>query len=219
MFLLIWCVSIVVILVVVAVTMRGWEKERQRSVALERLARSMGFTFERSVDPEQLRALGYMRLFGVGQAHQVRNIATGRLHDDRVRAFDYHYTIGQGRQETVMRQTVAFFPGTLNGMPDFEMVPRDAAATTGPVYGYQDVNFGAGLEFSRRYSVRGSDHQAIREALHPDALVYIGAHQGWNVEIRGGNMVIYRVNERVEPNALRTFVDETHGVLSAIRRM
>ena len=69
--------------------------------------------------------------------------------------------------------------------------------------------------FSSRYLLRGSDETAIRAAFTNEAMATLEQQPGWVVEVKAGNVGIYRAGRRVNPADVGTFVEQSHALVRA----
>lgn len=198
-------VAVVLVVVLVLVNRR---KERERTEALQRLAETDGLRFEPRGDLGALRALGDVPLFDRGHSKRVANLMKGRLGDRDVAIFDYWFTTGSGKSQHTTSQTVVLLLGANRSLPDLQMAPENPITRLVEKLGYQDIDIDSSPEFSRNYVVKGRDEAAIRSALYPQATSYFADHAGWMVEVRAGNIAIYRGNQRSKADDMRSFIEE-----------
>ncbi len=201
------------ILVVVVFT---WRRERARTETLRRVADAAGLTFQAKADLAAVRALGDVQLFSRGHSQRVSCLMTGRIGDQPGAVFDYWYTTGAGKHQSTHAQTVVLLPSAKTAFPDVQMAPENPLLRIAEAFGYQDIDIDSSPEFSRRYIVKGADEAAIRAALHPRATSYFAAHEGWTVEVRSGNVAIYRAGSRPRPEDLRAFIEEACAAVRSL---
>lgn len=207
-----------VIVLVASVVILSRRAERNRAEALQQASAAAGFSFEAEGDLDQLRALGDLPLYGHGHSKKITSMMVGRVDDEQVRVFDYRYTTGGGKESHTWRQTVALYAGAAHGLPDFHLSPENILHKVGQVFGYQDIDFESSPVFSSRYLLRGPDEEAIRAAFPAETRALLEQQPGWTVEVGNGTIGIYRSQKRTRPEDVRSFVDETHALLRAIRR-
>jgi hypothetical protein len=143
---------------------------------------------------------------------------TGRAGDHEVKLLDYQYTTGGGNHSHTWRQTIALYPGAGTGLPDFVLAPENVLHKIGQIFGYQDIDFDSSPVFSSHYLLRGADEMAVRSVFSSDTLAFLEQERGWNVEVQGGNVGIYRAAKRCEPENLRAFLVASQAVLRALAR-
>ena len=144
---------------------------------------------------------------------------TGKSGHADVSVFDYRYTVGSGKQAHTWHQTVVVYPGASRTLPDFQMAPENFLFDKlNQVLGYQDIDFESGPEFSARYILRRPDESAVRSAFSADAQSFLAAHEGWTVEAQAGTVAIYRGGQRVKPEELPMFLEQSRAVLAALVR-
>lgn len=206
---LVWSIGIAIVLLVVVLIVVTRRRDRERTEALKQIAETAGLAFQAVAEFSVVHAIGDVPLYDRGHSKRVKNLMTGRLGERDVAVFDYQYTTGSGKNQNTSRQTVLVLPSRGTAVPDLQMAPENPLVDKiGQVFGYQDIDFDSNPEFSRRYLVRGPDEAAIRAALYPRALSYFAAHEGWTVEVRSGNVAIYRAARRTKPEEMRPFIEE-----------
>lgn len=194
----------------------AFQVQRKRTEAMSAVCQAMGFVFTESPDVGTLRAYGDQPLFDRGHSRNARNLMTGRTADREVMLFDYQYTVGGGKNSHTYSQTVALYPNGASGLPDLVLAPENVFHKIGQIFGYQDIDFDQSPEFSSHYLLRGEDEMAIRGAFTADAIAFFAQDRGWQVEIRGGHVVIYRSSRRCKPPEAPAFLAETLRVLLAL---
>jgi hypothetical protein len=192
--------------------------ERARTEALQQAAATLGLAFERTTDLEQIRALADLAVFGRGHTRCAYNALSGRSGNDDVKIFDYRYTTGGGKESHTWNQTIALYPGGGRALPDFMLGPENVFHKIGQAFGYQDIDFESNPGFSSRYLLRGRDEAAIRTAFGIDTLTFLEQHLGWTVEVKAGNVGIYRAGKRCKPDDLPTFLEDSRAVLRMLTR-
>jgi hypothetical protein len=193
-------------------------RERKRAEALADSALRMGFTFLAKVPAERLAALGDFHLFKRGHSGKARNLMEGKSGDLMVTLLDYQYTVGGGKDSHTYHQTVALFSGVGAGLPEFTLAPEHIWAKLGGLLGYQDIDFEASDEFSKRYLLRGPDESAIRAAFGAHLLGFFAQNLGWSVEAKSGALAVYRAGKRVKPEEMQAFSAEAAAVCRALGR-
>jgi hypothetical protein len=203
---------------VVALILLARKARTSRTEALQHASLTLGFAFEAEGDVEQMKALGDLPLYSHGHSKRMRNVMIGRAGREEARIFDYHYTTGGGNHSHTWRQTVALYPGGGRGLPDFLLAPENVFHKIGQAFGYRDIDFDSSPAFSSRYLLRGPDEMAIRSAFTIETRTFLEQEQGWTIEVRAGNVGIYRAGKRCKPEEVAGFLEQSHAVLRALTR-
>jgi hypothetical protein len=195
--------------------------EKKRTAALFDVAVRMGFSLEAKVEKDLLATLGPLHLLTRGHGQRARNLMRGQADGAPAVVLDYQYTTGSGKNSHTHRQTVVIYPGVgaAAAVPEFTLGPEHWWDRVGQVFGYQDIDFEASDEFSKRYLLRGPDETAIRAAFGPTVLGFFAQNQGWSVESAGGALAVYRADKRSKPEEMQPFVAETAAVRRALVRV
>jgi len=86
------------------------------------------------------------------------------------------------------------------------------------VFGGQDIDFPEDPEFSRRYRLRGTDENAVRELFHVGVRQHLAGDGGWSIEGDGDWVLVFRGDRRVAPDDLVDFVERTRRVCEVLGR-
>jgi hypothetical protein len=190
--------------------------EKRRAEEMKRRGRREGFTYEEK-SPDLLDG-GFtgLHLFRQGHSKRARNVLRGSVGGRDAIVFDYHYTTGGGQHSSHHAQMVAVFALAESALPEFELRPENVFHKIGSAFGYQDLDFDANPEFSKRYVLRGPDESALRRHFARPLLRFFEKHRGWSVECGGGWLVAYRHRKRVRPAELRKFVRECGELVKTV---
>jgi len=193
--------------------------ERKRRLAMAAMAQRLNMSFTERDYSLASAAFSDLPIFNLGHSHTYLNILRGRL-DGNAEAllFDYEYTTGSGKNRQTHRQTIAALAYGKGGLPRFELRPENLFHRIGEVFGYQDIDFAGHEGFSKSYLLRGPDEAPIRALFGLNLLQYFEAHPGWSVQGGGGWLAAWRQGQRVEPENLPAFLDETKLLLWAFPR-
>jgi hypothetical protein len=166
-----------------------------------------------------LTSLGSFHLGSQGHSKSVTNLLRGRSNNLEVAIFDYRFVTGSGKHKHTWNQTVISFRFDGPALPTFSLRPENFGHKIGKWFGYQDINFESHPDFSRKYLVRGSQEQAIRELFTTKVLDYYQDKSGLSTEGSGNTLLFYRHAKRVQPPAIRSFMEEGFEVLLLFHRM
>ena len=190
--------------------------QKKRRAALQQVALMLGLSYTDKVPAETLAALGHLPLFRHGHSKSGRSLMEGKSGDAQVTLLDYQYTTGGGKNSHTARQTVVIHRGAGGGLPEFTLTPEHWWDRVAQTFGYQDIDFEASEEFSKRYLLRGSDEAAIRAAFGAEALAFFAQHPGWSVESCGGSLAVYRAGVRCKPEDVQPFLADVANVRRAL---
>lgn len=203
-------ISIVGGIITIAVVAIIWGNylEKKRREAMEATSQLMGFTYAATVAADRLAELRSFELFNRGHSFHGRNLLTGKVGDTDIILIDYRYCTGSGKHKQTHDQTVIILPDGGAGLPDFQLTPENFFHRIGQLFGYQDINFAENPTFSKRYLLRGSNEEAIRQAFVPEVLDHFAENWGWSVESRGGQLLVCRASNLCGPDKCPEFVAE-----------
>jgi len=182
--------------------------EKKRVEAMQRAAREMGLAFAPKGDDATFGLLSGFHLFSHGHAKKITSLMLGEVSDMEVRIFDYTYTTGSGKNSHTFRQTVIAFRSPKLALPAFSLRPENLFHKIGALFGYQDIDFDTHPQFSKHYLLRGNDEEAIRSTFHDGVLEFFDENRGLCTEGSGPTLIFYRAAQQVEPEAIRSFMEE-----------
>lgn len=205
----VWILWVGIGAVVGGVLLYNWWNEKRRRERLMQAALESGFQFEPEGTPLPVEAQLLSDVLSRGRDHQMKNILRGAAGGSEVLLFDYFFTEGSGRNSQTYKQTLAAFR-VRGGLPSFKLAPESWWHKLGAAFGYQDIDFDAHPEFSKRYLLRGKDEAAIRQLFHPGLVHYFETLPKHNLNVEGAGewLLVYELNKRFEPQKLREFADE-----------
>jgi hypothetical protein len=127
--------------------------------------------------------------------------------------FDYRYTVGSGKHQSTVSQTVVHLRSPRLALPSFVLAPENILHKVGGLFGYHDIDFDSSPEFSKKYLLRGSGREErVRDAFTPSVRAYFEQRPPLSVEGDGDQVVVYRERRIVKPEDVRTFVEDALAI-------
>jgi len=207
-----------VIALIVVIAVLSVRAERKRNEALQKAAEEMGFEFAAAPPDKFLGRYPGFHLFSQGRRPEVRNLLRGKAGGLEVSIFDYAYETGSGKSRHTWRQTVLAFEIDDVDLPGFSLRPEMWFHKVGQWFGYKDINFESHPKFSGMYLLRSGEKEEDVRALFTDRVQeYYEDHPNVCTEGCGGRLVYYRVQQRVKPADVRSFLEEGFEVLALFR--
>ncbi|MCA8999494.1 MAG: hypothetical protein KDA80_21040 [Planctomycetaceae bacterium] len=185
-----------------------WHNEKKRQQQMETLAEDLGLKFHPKGDGTLRARCGHFPLFSRGRAKKVLNMLEGESGDVRLAILDYRFTTGSGRSTHTHNQTVMYFQAPDLQVPKFSLQPERFWHKIGQMFGGKDINFDTHPAFSKKYLLKGSDEERIRELFHEEILNYLEDQPILNVEGEQDQLVFFREGKRVKPDEIRKFMKE-----------
>lgn len=194
--------------------------ERRRSQELARFALERGFLFQARGEPftadETQKILSFCRL----GAARARNILRGSAGGLECVLFDSFRRGGRGgHYETVVAFRLL--------LPEFELMAMRHGlnpALMSHVFsrlGLSVLTFDSHPEFSHNYLLLGRDPDAVRRLFTPALLSYfesLDRSKRWAVESGGGWLLVHRGWQRLKPEELPPFLDQTASLAGTIKK-
>jgi len=221
----------VFVLVGVAIVTIAVYSEMQRRRALGPVAEGLGLGFSPGQQPlsPALDAAGFY-LFTQGPP-EVLNLMHGRRGGHEVALFGYGYDAPQGEEGSreipvgdagqIERrlQTVLWVQAAGRPLPDFDLSPtRESLRRVAQRFGLLPAQIEGRADFRDRYLLFARDPDALRRVFRPAVVDALVADPGWFIEGRGNQWLLYRVKERVAPEAMGAFLDRGLALIETLLR-
>lgn len=134
---------------------------------VEAAALHSGWTFTADrVKPEELGAAAFP-LFTHGRSQRAYNVMRGSDGPIQIAVFDYRYTVGSGKHQSTVSQTVVHLRSPRLELPRFVLAPENFLHKVGGLFGYRDIDFDSGPDFSKQYLLRGSSEGRVSDVFTP----------------------------------------------------
>ena len=204
-----------IILVFVGIMVYGHYRAQNRIAEMRALAARRGYEYVEE-DPGLAGTLGRFALFSRGHSRRTTNVLRTRAGDASVQIFDFRYTTGQGRNQSVHRQSVLLLESERLALPAFSLCPETVGQKLAILFGRQDIDFPQRVDFSEAYVLQGADEEGIRAFFDEERLTFFARRPGLCVEGRGHRLLYYRAGQQLSPNVIHTFLEEGLAVLELL---
>jgi hypothetical protein len=148
-----------------------------------------GLSFSRRDPFSTHKSLRHFDLFSHGHSRRAYNVCFGTIRGMNIRAFDYKYTVGSGKNShtyyftaLIVRANMTFDRLFIRPERFFDKV---AAAV-----GFDDVDFES-AEFSRKFFVKAENKKFAYDVIHPRTMEFLLSCQTLNVETNASNLLFH----------------------------
>jgi hypothetical protein len=189
--------------------------ERERTKKIEELARSRGFIFRHvpTAADHDLPAGCYLTETGRNPA--VSNVLeVARTDELHFVLFEYEFTVGYGKSQHTIHQTIGRLRAPLLKLPFFLLFPETLFSKIGVMFGRTDVNFPDSPDFSDKYILRGQDEPALRAIFSPALRNALTPLDHLTIEGADDVLFIFRMGRRVKPEDLVARIEEDKKILA-----
>lgn len=208
--------SLAVLTIVLAIIYFSWRYEKKRTEQIRLFAEQIGIPFFPKTDSAEVSQLPNLELFTQGRSRQVLNLLRGETRSVQLSLFDYQYVTGSGKNATTHKTTALLIRSPSLMLPRFTLKPENFFHRIGTFFGLKDINFEEYPEFSRKYLLKGKNEEAVRALFVPSRLEFFEGTNGTYVEGDGDQLVFCRPGERVDPDKLRSFLEEGFAIYSQL---
>ena len=164
-------------------------KLRSAKIGLE--ASRLGLSFQGESDVSTGELLTPHDLGNKGPAKGARNVARGSYKGHPLVAFEFSYVISTGKSSQTIRQTVVILENSKHH-PPLEMCAEGMFDRFKEYFGAQDFDFSAHPAFSKKYRLRGTDENSIRDLFRPEVREYFETNDMVHLDINEQQILIYQ---------------------------
>ena len=205
-----------------------WWPDLKRSKSLKTKAKELNIPFYTKGDESLLDKLKYFYLFSISDRHNIKNMLHHETEDIDIAFFDYYYTIGQHVYchssesfkdgNTRFRQSIIYFCSTKLDLPQFVL---QAEKEFRQMEDLQDIDFIDYPKFSDKYLLQGNPEESIRKLFNKELIEFFESISELELCAEGGGdqIIIYKLNERIDPNELNKFMDKGMEVFSKFTKL
>ena len=198
---------IIVLFIIIAVVAMvfGYIAAQKRRQAFREIAAKLGLDLHIERDKNISRQYSFLDKLRHGHNRYAYNILSGKYHDHEIKAFDYHYQTGSGKD--THHYHISFF---MLQMPmvfqELTIGPEGILSKIGQSLGYDDIDFES-HEFSRKFCVRSKDKKFAYDFCNAQMIEYLLSNSDLTIEVESNILSISfsrRLSpEQIEPNLNR----------------
>ncbi|MEE2857137.1 MAG: hypothetical protein VX949_07055 [Planctomycetota bacterium] len=192
------------------------EKMRAARIGIE--VERLGLSFQGDSDPSAGELLAPHPLGKWGSAKGARSVARGSYRGHPLVAFEFSYVVSTGKSAHTVRQTVVILENSKR-FPDLELCAEGVLDRFKEYFGAQDFDFSAHPAFSKKYRLRGTDEDAIRDLFRPEVREYFENNDMIHVDIKEQQILIYKPGKYAkEQGQFEEFLERAVEILELISR-
>jgi hypothetical protein len=187
-------IAIVAVIAVIG-SIYGAIAARKRQEGLFELAQRLNLNFDAEHDCGIPQQFDFFEQFTQGSDRYATNVLSGNYQQNKILAFDYHYTTGSGKNR--QDHNLSFFILIMQGGRFPQMTIRregffDRVAET---LGFQDIKFES-AEFSKAFCVRSPDKKFAYDVCNAQMMEYLLGNRDLSVEIEN-EVIALAFNARI----------------------
>jgi Protein of unknown function (DUF3137) len=155
---------------------------RKRREGLFELAQRLNLDFDAGRDSEIASRFNFLKQLAQGDSRYASNVISGNYRQNKILAFDYHYSTGSGknRQEHNLSFFILILQGSL--LPQITIRPEGFFDRVAETFGLQDIKFES-AEFSKAFCVRSPDKKFAYDVCNAKMMEYLLANRQLHIEI------------------------------------
>ncbi len=191
-------IEILFVLGAIAIVTVGYFIQKWRREKIEKVAERLGLRF-RKKDTDLPRQYDFLDKLSQGRSRYARNILTGDYKGHPTTSFDFHYTVGAGKNKRNV--SCSFFMLHLEKhFPELRIATEGLFSKFAQSIGFDDIDFES-HEFSRRYVVRSDDKKFAYDVCNARMIEHLLKSPIENLEIDGPCMAL-GFNRCISPDAI-----------------
>ena len=191
-------------------------KLRSAKIGLEALRLGLSFRGESDLSTGEL--LAPHALGKSGPAKGARNVARGSYRGHPLVAFEFSYVVSTGNSSQTVRQTVVILENS-GRHPDLELCAEGMFDRFKEYFGSQDFDFSAHPAFSKKYRLRGTDENSIRDLFRPEVREYFENNDIFHLDIKEQQVLIYQPGHYAkEQGQFEEFLQSAVEILELLSR-
>ena len=192
------------------------EKMRSARIGIE--VERLGLSFQGGSDPSAGELLAPHPLGKWGSAKGARSVARGSFRGHPLVAFEFSYVVSTGKSSHTVRQTVVILQNSKR-LPDLELCAEGVLDRFKEYFGAQDFDFSAHPAFSKKYRLRGTDEDSIRDLFRPEVREYFENNDMIHVDIKEQQILIYKPGKYAkEQGQIEEFLQRAVEILELLSR-
>ena len=191
-------IDVLIVIVAIALAIAGYYAQKARREKIEKVAKRLGLRF-RTEDRDLPRQYSFLDKLSQGRSRYARNVLTGEYQGHATTAFDFHYTVGAGKNKR--RVSCSFFMLHLDKrFPELRIATEGFFSKFAQSIGFDDIDFES-HEFSRLYVVRSEDKKFAYDVCNARMIAHLLNSPIENLEIDGTCMAL-GFNRCISPDAI-----------------
>ena len=185
---------------------------KKKKEAFRAEAQRLGLAYEPEKDRAAPREFEFLDKMRNGRDRYAFNTFRGTFRQQNVRAFDYHYTTGSGKdtQHHYLSFYVLRLPITV---PELTIGPEGFFSKIAQAFGYHDIDFES-HEFSRKFCVRSRDKKFAYDICYMAMMEYLLQNQDMTIELERDTLAFF-LGKKLSPEA----IESNLGRLLELRRL
>ena len=185
--------------------------DKKRREIMTTFANEIGLDYRAGVDNSLLRRFSGFRIFATGRAKKVKNLIYGASDEETMCIFDFQYSVGSGKNQSVHRQTVISIESEHFMVPAFVLKPGGFFSRSNSVPGMSTVEFDMYPDFARRQILQTSDEETIKR-IFDDRMIRYFEENSFCIEATTGKMVCYIPKRSFRLEEMRLFMEKAFEI-------
>ena len=192
------------------------EKMRSARIGIE--VERLGLSFQGDTDESTGELLAPHALGKWGSAKGARSVARGSFRGHPLVAFEFSYVVSTGKSSHTVRQTVVILQNSKR-LPDLELCAEGVLDRFPASFGAPAFAFRAHPAFSKKYRLRGTDEDSIRDLFRPEVREYFENNDMIHVDIKEQQILIYKPGKYAkEQGQFEEFLQRAVEILELLSR-
>jgi len=197
----------------------GWitnyYREKKRREVMTAFASEVNLDYFPVGDSDLMNRMRTFSLFSKGKARRIKNLVYGATDDEVMCVFDYKYTTGSGKNQTVHWQTVVAIESRNIVVPNFVLRPGGLFSRGGHIKGMKSVTLDRHPDFSDNQNLYAANEEHANE-FFDDRLTRTLATNDQMLEATFGRFVMYNPKKLVGLSELKSFLGTAFEIYTTL---
>jgi hypothetical protein len=204
---------VIIAIVVIAAIAWAYYAAAQRRKELCAWAHSNGMNFSPAKDHSFDDYFSNFKCLRKGHSRYAYNIMEGQWNDLSIKAFDYHYATGHGKNRSDHYFSAVILASGIPLKPLYIRRERFFDKLT-EFIGLDDIDFES-AEFSRKFYVKSSDKRWAYDVIHARMMEYLMAAPDFSIQFDLMHIIVWR-SQKFKPADFQAAAELIRGILDRL---
>jgi len=181
---------IVIIIAIAALATVAYQHDQKRKRLLKAWAHSKGLVVHDRTQRGWEKEYPAFKIFNRGHSRRTSLHIEGEVDGRRLRALDYRFTTGSGKNQQRHRRSMVFLDTDTPVIP-LHIRPEHIFDKVGEFFGHEDIDFES-YEFSKRFHVSSSDRKWAYDVIHQGTMDYLLEAPSVHIEFGFNEIAVYK---------------------------
>jgi hypothetical protein len=191
--------------------------DKKRRADLAKFASELGLEFHEVLTADDELDFSNFQLANQGHSRKASNAIIADSGELRMAIFEYRFTVGGGKNQSVRRQSVVLAKSDLLSMPDFYLAPETFFHRIGQLLGNKDIDFDEDPKFSNEFVLQGQDELAVRSFFNSERRNRFHNLTDVTIEAAGNCFIFYQPSKRWKVEDTKLLMEKAFSIYGILQ--